>query len=123
MTDTKRTTVTLSNIYMDMIDELVGVFGRTQAAVINNIVQYFFNDSNNFALLEELRSRKKKQPTEGKVDEKLEKLLKGTKSIKLNDFLEYLNIDRDYLFDHLEDWKNRFNLKLDYDKIIKSEDK
>jgi len=123
MTDTKRTTVTLSNIYMDMIDELVGVFGRTQAAVINNIVQNFFNDSNNFALLEELRSRKKKQPIERKVDEKLEKLLKGTKSIKLNHFLEYLNIDRDYLFDHLEDWKNRFNLKLDYDKIIKSEEK
>ena len=123
MTDTKRTTVTLSNIYMDMIDELVGVFGRTQAAVINNIVQNFFNDSNNFALLEELRSRKKKQPIERKVDEKLEKLLKGTKSIKLNHFLEYLKIDRDYLFDHLEDWKNRFDLKLDYDKIIKSEEK
>jgi len=123
MTETKRTTVTFSNIYMNMIDELVGVFGRTQAAVINNIVQHFFNDSNNFALLDELRSRKKKKPIEEIVVQKLEKLLKGTKSIKLNHFLEYLNIDRNYLFDHLEEWKSRFNLKLDYDKILKSDGK
>jgi hypothetical protein len=104
---------------MDLIDELVGVFGRTQAAVITNIVQHFFNNSNNFPLLEELRSRKRKQPDITRIELKLKKLLKGTKTIKLSHFLEYLGIDRDFLFDHLEDWKKRFNLKLDYDKIIK----
>ncbi|MBD3211115.1 MAG: hypothetical protein GF311_00790 [Candidatus Lokiarchaeota archaeon] len=119
MTETKRTTVTLSKTYMDLIDELVGVFGRTQAAVITNIVQHFFNNSNNFPLLEELRSRKRKQPDITRIELKLKKLLKGTKTIKLSHFLEYLGIDRDFLFDHLEDWKKRFNLKLDYDKIIK----
>jgi len=123
MTETKRTTVTLSKAYMDLVNELVGVFGRTQAAVINNIVQHFFNNSNNFALLEELRSRKKKQPELVKVEQKLEKLLKGSESIKLNHFLEYLKIEREYLFDHLEDWKEKFHLKLDYDKIVKLENK
>lgn len=122
MTETKRTTVTLSEVYMDLIDELVGVFGRTQAAVINNIVQHFFNNSNNFELLEELRSRKKKQPQIEKVENKLNKLLKGTKRIKLDDFLEYLEIERDFLFDHLQDWKEKFQISLDYDKVIKLDD-
>ncbi|TXT61843.1 MAG: hypothetical protein BAJALOKI3v1_740002 [Promethearchaeota archaeon] len=122
MTETKRTTVTLSKTYMDLIDELVGVFGRTQAAVITNIVQHFFNNSNNFPLLEELRSRKRKQPDITNIELKLQKLLKGTKTIKLSHFLEYLEIDRDFLFDQLEDWKKKFNLKLDYDKIIKSDE-
>ncbi|MBY9007080.1 MAG: hypothetical protein KGD63_09995 [Candidatus Lokiarchaeota archaeon] len=119
MTDVKRTTVTFSRIYMDLVDELVGVFGRTEAAVINNIVQYFFNDSNNFPLLEELRSRKKREPNKLKIEEKIEKILKGVKSIQLDHFLEYLEIDRSYLFEKLEEWKNKFHFELDYDKIIK----
>ncbi|MBY8982886.1 MAG: hypothetical protein KGD57_08050 [Candidatus Lokiarchaeota archaeon] len=119
MTETKRTTVTLSKIYMDLVDELIGVFGRTQAAVINNIVQYFFNDSNNFPLLEELRSRKKRKPNELIIEEKIRKVLKGARSIQLDHFLEYLEIDRSFLFKKLEEWKNKFNFELDYDKIIK----
>ena len=118
MTDVKRTTVTLSKIYMDMIDDLVGVFGRTQAAVINNIVQYFFNNSNNFELLRELRSRKKREPNIIIIEDKIKKILKGVKSIQLDHFLEYLEIDREVLFENLDEWKNKFHFELDYDKII-----
>jgi len=117
MTDTERTTVTLSKIYMDMINELLGVFGRTQAAVITNIVHHFFNNSDNFALLRELKSRKKSKPDKILIENKIVDLFKGAKSIKLNDFLDYLKIDKTYFFDKLKEWKEKFNLELDYDKI------
>jgi predicted DNA-binding protein len=117
MTNTERTTVTLSKIYMEMIDELVSVFGRTQAAVITNIVHHFFNNSSNFALLEELKARKRSKPDKNLIEEKIKKLFKGAKSIKLKDFLEYLNIDKNYLFNRLNEWKQKFNIELDYDKI------
>jgi hypothetical protein len=61
MTETTRTTVTLNKSYMKLIEELVDVFGTTRAQVINNIVEYFFNDSNNDALLEKLRTRKRQE--------------------------------------------------------------
>ncbi len=117
MTDTERTTVTLSKIYMDMINELVGVFGRTQAAVITNIVHHFFNNSNNFALLRELRSRKKIKPDNILIEKKIVDLFKGAKSIQLNDFLEYLKINKEYFFEMLREWRDKFNLELDYDKV------
>jgi hypothetical protein len=117
MTDTERTTVTLSKIYMNMINELVGVFGRTQAAVITNIVHHFFNNSDNFALLRELRSRKKSKPEPTLIENKIVDLFKGAKTIQLNDFLEYLKIDKAYFFNKLKEWNEKFNLELDYDKI------
>ena len=61
MTETSRTTVTLNNSYMKLIEELVDVFGATKAQVISNIVEYFFNDSKNDPLLEKLRARKRKE--------------------------------------------------------------
>ena len=122
MTKTERTTVTLSRIYMDMIDELVGVFGRTQAAVITNIVHHFFNNSSNFALLKELKLRKKIKPDEVLIEKKITSLLMGAKSIELNDFLDYLGIDKNYFFDNLREWKEKFKFQLDYDKIQKIKD-
>ena len=60
MTETARTTVTLSKGYMDLVDELVGVFGNTTASVITNIVEFFLNDSKNDLFLQKLRDRKKR---------------------------------------------------------------
>ncbi len=119
MTETKRTTVTLSKIYMDLIDELIGVFGNTEATIINNIVKHFFNNSNNFPLLEELRSRKKRKPNESIIEQKINNILRGVKTVQMDHFLEYLEIDRQYFFDKLDEWKKKFNFELDYDKIIK----
>jgi predicted DNA-binding protein len=121
MADTKRTTVSLSQIYMDMVDELVGVYGRTRAAVITNIVQHFFNSSDNFSLLNELKERKKRTPNENLIEQKVQNLLKGAKTIRLGDFLDYLGIDKNYLFNKLDEWKEKFNIELDYDKIRRKE--
>jgi len=43
MTETTRTTVTLSKISMNQVKELVGVFGSTTASVISRIVEHFFD--------------------------------------------------------------------------------
>ncbi len=122
MTDTKRTTVSLSQIYMDMVDQLVGVYGRTRAAVINNIVQHFFNSSENFSLLKELKKRKKRTPDHILIEKKVKKLFTGVRSIQLGHFLDYLEIDKNYLFTNLDDWKKKFNIELDYDKIFRKEE-
>jgi len=122
MTDTQRTTVSLSQIYMDMVDELVGVYGRTRAAVITNIVQHFFNSSDNFSLLKELKERKKHKPDKELIEQKIESLFKGVKSIQLSHFLDYLEINKNYLFNNLDEWKEKFDIELDYDKIKRIED-
>jgi len=122
MTNTKRTTVTLSKIYMDMVDELVGIFGRTQAAVINNIVKHFFNDTNNDNLISKLKERKREKnpPDKEILEKKILNLLKGVKVIKLSHFLDYLDIDRNYFLENLNNWKELYGFELEYDKIIKS---
>lgn len=122
MTDTQRTTVSLSQIYMDMVDELVGVYGRTRAAVITNIVQHFFNSSDNFSLLNELKERKKRKPNEELIEQKVKSLFKGVKTIQLSHFLDYLEIDKNYLFNNLDEWKEKLKIELDYDKIKRLED-
>lgn len=121
MTETKRTTVTLGKIYMDMIDELIGVFGTTQAAVINNIVKHFFNDSHNDNLLLKLKKRKREKnlPDQEVLEKKIQKLLKGVNVIKLSHFLSYLEIERNYFLENLDKWKKMYGFKLEYDKIIK----
>lgn len=121
MTETKRTTVSLSQIYMDMVDDLVGVYGRTRAAVITNIVQHFFNSNENFPLLNELKDRKRRKPNKSLIEQKLEKLFKGVKTIRLNHLLDYLEVDKNYFFGKLDEWKNKFNIELDYDKIERKE--
>ncbi|MEJ2277431.1 MAG: hypothetical protein P8Y70_06735 [Candidatus Lokiarchaeota archaeon] len=121
MTETKRTTVTLGKIYMDMIDELIGVFGTTQAAVINNIVKHFFNDSHNDNLLLKLKKRKREKnpPAQEVLEQKIQNLLKGVNVIKLSHFLSYLEIERNYFLENLDKWKKMYGFKLEYDKIIK----
>ncbi|MEJ2250537.1 MAG: hypothetical protein P8Y97_12905 [Candidatus Lokiarchaeota archaeon] len=121
MTETKRTTVTLGKIYMDMIDELIGVFGTTQAAVINNIVKHFFNDSHNDNLLLKLKRRKREKnpPAQEVLEQKIQNLLKGVNVIKLSHFLSYLEIERNYFLENLDKWKKMYGFKLEYDKIIK----
>jgi hypothetical protein len=121
MTETRRTTVTLGKIYMDMVDELVGVFGRTQAAVINNIVKHFFNDSHNDILIKKLKKRKKEKnpPDQEIIEARILKLLEGVKVIKLTHFLDYLDIERNYFLENLDKWKNLYGFELEYDKIIK----
>jgi len=111
MTETSRTTVTLNNSYMKLIEELVDVFGATRAQVISNIVEYFFNDSKNDPLLEKLRARKRKEkpPEQNELNKKISKYLKRADRIPFNVFIEHLNLDTDFVISQLDDWGEKFN--------------
>jgi len=122
MTETSRTTVTLNNSYMKLIEELVDVFGATRAQVISNIVEYFFNDSKNDPLLEKLRARKRKEkPLEqNELNKKISKYLKRADRIPFNVFIEHLNLDTDFVISQLDDWGEKFNFMFIDNKIIKN---
>ncbi|MFX1345260.1 MAG: hypothetical protein ACFFAI_09130 [Promethearchaeota archaeon] len=121
MTETSRTTVTLNNSYMKLVDELVDVFGATKAQVISNIVEYFFNDSKNDPLLEKLRARKRKEnpPEEYELNERISKYLKRADKIPFNVFIEHLNLDTDFVISQLDEWAEKFDFMIIDNKIIK----
>ncbi|MFW9894858.1 MAG: hypothetical protein ACFFD7_03555 [Candidatus Thorarchaeota archaeon] len=124
MTETSRTTVTLNNSYMKLIEELIDVFGATRAQVISNIVEYFFNDNHNDALLEKLRTRKRKEnpPEKAEIDKKISNYLKVANNIPFNVFINHLNLDTDFVVSHLEEWGKSFKFVFDDNKIIKLKD-
>ena len=122
MTETTRTTVTLNKSYMKLIQELVDVFGATRAQVISNIVEYFFNDSKNDPLLKKLRARKRKDkpPDKGDLDNRIKKYLKMSDKIPFEVFLEHLNLDSEYVINHLDEWGEKYEFMLIDNKIIKN---
>ncbi|MFX1427120.1 MAG: hypothetical protein ACFFBE_11760 [Promethearchaeota archaeon] len=121
MTETSRTTVTLNNSYMKLIEELVDVFGATRAQVISNIVEYFFNDNKNDPLLEKLRARKRKEnpPEEKELMEKIRNYLKISDQIPFNVFIDHLDLDIDFVVSQLDDWAEIFGFMFIDNKIVK----
>lgn len=123
MTDTKRTTVTLTTSIMNLVGDLVGVFGATKAQVISNIVENFLNDSKNFPLLNELRKRKMKleHPDDETIEHKITLLLKGANKIPLESFLNFLEIEESIFYEKNHIWSQKFKYYLEDNKIIKIE--
>ena len=121
MTETARTHVTLEKSYMDLVEELVDVYGTTKAQVISNIVQHFFNDSKNDLFLEKLRARKRKikPPDDIEIEEKIRKYLKSADNIPFDVFIKHLNLDTDYAVNHLDEWGEIYNFVFDNNKIVK----
>ncbi|MFX0000703.1 MAG: hypothetical protein ACFE9Q_05715 [Candidatus Hodarchaeota archaeon] len=122
MTETTRTTVTLNKSYMKLIEELVDVFGATKAQVINNIVEYFFNDSNNDPLLNKLRARKRKDtpPDEYDLDSRIKKYLNRADKIPFEVFIDHLKLDAEFVINHLDEWGEKYNFMVINNKIIKN---
>ena len=122
MTDTTRTTVTLNKSYMNLIDELVDVFGATKAQVISNIVESFFNDSKNDLLLEKLRARKRKEkpPEKSDLDNRIKNYLKRSDRIPFNIFVEHLKLDNEFVINHLDEWGEKYDFMFVDNKIIKN---
>ena len=122
MTETTRTTVTLTSSIMNLVEELIGVFGATKAQVIGNIVEYFLNDSKNFTLLNELRKRKRKikHPDEELIEHKINIILKGANMIPLDSFLDYLDLEESFFYKKNHIWSQKFNYLLEDNKIVKN---
>ena len=124
MTDTARTTVTLSLISMKQVEELVGVFGNSPASVISRIVEHFFDYGRFDDVLLKLRAKKRSlyPPDEKILKEKILNLFKGADKIPLNDFLEYLEVDKVYLLDNIFEWSQKYKIRIVENLIVKQKE-
>ena len=121
MTDTARTTVTLSLVSMKQVEELVGVFGNSPASVISRIVEHFFDYGRFDDVLSNLRAKKRRlyPPDEKILKEKILNLFKGADKIPLNDFLEYLEIDKTYVLDNIFEWSEKYNIRMVENLVVR----
>lgn len=124
MTDTSRTTVTLSLVSMRQVEELVGVFGNTPAAVISRIVEHFFDYGRFDDVLSKLRAKKRAlyPPEDSILKEKILNLFKGGDKIPLNDFIEYLEVDKNYVLDNIFEWSKKYNIKMIENLVVKQKE-
>ena len=121
MTDTARTTVTLSLVSMKQVEELVGVFGNSPASVITKIVEHFFDYGRFDDVLSKLRAKKRTlyPPDEKILKEKILNLFKGAEKIPLSDFLDYLEVDKNYVLDNIFEWSQKYHIKLVENLVIR----
>jgi hypothetical protein len=128
MTDTVRTTVTLTEQYMKRIEKLVGKFATSRAQVISKIVENFLDSSNYFDYLNQLEREKeieekemlKKLAKRPEVyDKRIKNILSGANKIPLEEFLDYLNIDSTFFYDMLAEWREQYNFTCESGIIIK----
>ncbi len=128
MTDTARTTVTLTERYMKRIENLVGKYATTRAQVISKIVENFLDSAEYFNYLQQLDLEKlleeeaiaKEMAKQPEVYEKrIKNVLSGANKIPINEFLNYLNIDLNFFYDMLPEWKIKYNFTYEEGIILK----
>jgi hypothetical protein len=109
---------------MKLVEELVDVFGATKAQVISYIVEHFFNDSHNDALLEKLRARKRKEnpPEQSEINERIKKYLKVADKIPFNVFVDHLNLDTEFVINQLDEWGEKYQFLFIDNRIIKNKE-
>ena len=114
MTETTRTTVTLSKSSMNQVEELVGVFGNSPAAVISRIVEHFFDYGRFDDILERLRAKKRilYPPEEEIINKRITNLFKGANKIPLDDFIDFIKVDKMYVLDNIHTWSKKYNIQV-----------
>ncbi len=124
MTETSRTTVTLSKISMDRVKELVGVFGNTPAAVISRIVEHFFDYGKFDDVLNRLiiKRRELYPPDEKTIEKRITNLFKGANKIPVEDFIEFLGVSKKYVFNNIHVWREKYNIQIIENSVISNSD-
>ena len=124
MTETTRTTVTLSKISMNQVKELVGVFGSTPASVISRIVEHFFDYGKFDDVIEKMKAKKRElfPPDDITINNKIKNLFKGVNKIPFEDFIDFLQVDRKYVLESIHIWTERYNIKIIENLVIKNSD-
>ena len=124
MTETTRTTVTLSKISMNQVKELVGVFGSTPASVISRIVEHFFDYGKFDDVIEKMKAKKRElfPPDDITINNKIKNLFKGVNKIPFEDFVDFLQVDRKYVLESIHIWTKRYNIKIIENLVIKNSD-
>ncbi|MFX1588100.1 MAG: hypothetical protein ACFFC1_08095 [Promethearchaeota archaeon] len=124
MTETSRTTVTLSKISMDRVKELVGVFGNTPAAVISRIVEHFFDYGKFDDVLNRLIIKKRElyPPDEKTIEKRIKNLFKGANKIPVEDFIEFLGVSKKYVFNTIHIWREKYKIQIIENSVISNLD-
>ncbi len=124
MADTNRTTISLAQFYMDCVESCIGVLGTSKAQVISKIVEIFFDKPENIDFIEKLKKRRmiaeNKKLALANIEKKIENFLKVSNNIPVDDFIDFLNIDKERLRENIAKWAEKFNFKYDNQKIIKN---
>lgn len=122
MSETTRTTVTLSKISMNQVKELVGVFGSTPASVISRIVEHFFDYGRFDDVIEKMKAKKRElfPPDEKTINSKINNLFKGVNKIPFNEFIDFLQVDKKHVLENIHTWAEKYNIKIVENLVIKS---
>ena len=121
MTETTRTTVTLSRISMNQVKELVGVFGSTPASVISRIVEHFFDYGRFDDVIDKMKAKKRElfPPDDAIINEKIKNLFRGADKIPFNDFINFLQVDKKLVLENIHIWTEKYNIKIIENLVIK----
>ena len=121
MTETTRTTVTLSRISMNEVKALVGVFGSTPASVISRIVDHFFDYGRFDDVIEKMKAKKRElfPPNAAIINEKIKNLFKGADKIPFADFINFLQVDKKLVMENIHIWTEKYNIKIIENLVIK----
>jgi len=124
MTETTRTTVTLSKISMNQVKELVGVFGSTPASVISRIVEHFFDYGKFDDVIEKMKAKKRElfPPEDTIINTKIKNLFKGVNKIPFNDFVDFLQVDKKLVLKNIHIWTEKYNIRIIENLVIKNTD-
>jgi len=124
MTETTRTTVTLSKISMNQVKELVGVFGSTPASVISRIVEHFFDYGKFDDVIEKMKAKKRElfPPEDTIINNKIKNLFKGVNKIPFNDFVDFLQVDKKLVLENIHIWTEKYNIRIIENLVIKNPD-
>ncbi|TFG14557.1 MAG: hypothetical protein EU535_03280 [Promethearchaeota archaeon] len=124
MVDTDRTTISLAQFYMDCVEDCIGVLGTSKAQVISKIVEIFFDKPENIDYIEKLKKKRKiaenKKLISSDIEKKIVNFLKFSNNIPIDDFIDFLNIDKEHLRTNISNWAEKFNFRYDNQKIIKN---
>ena len=124
MADTDRTTITLAQFYMDSVEDCIGILGLSRTQVITKIVEIFFDKPENIEWVEKLRKKRNliqsKKSNLSIIEEKINNYLKISDNIPLNEFIDFLNIDMEIAREYLHNWAEKFNFRLDNQRILKN---
>jgi len=121
MTETTRTTVTLSRISMNEVKELVGVFGSTPASVISRIVDHFFDYGRFDDIIKKMKAKKRElyPPDDAIINERIKNLFKGADKIPFADFINFLQVDKKLVMENIHIWTEKYNIKIIENLVIK----
>ena len=109
---------------MNCVEECIGVLGTSRAQVISKIIEFFFDKPENMEYIEKLKKKRiiaenKKLPLED-IEIKIKSFLKFSNNIPIDDFIDFLNIDKEYFRENVAKWAEKFNFRYENQKIIQT---